>query len=105
MLLCLSSLSGDVYTACFAMVGKRCRRGLLGYGQDRVGPRGQALSRSRPAGQAWVPGAADGSIQGQHVGCGSRLAGQAAPGVWGASRAGGVDLAGGVALEAADDLR
>src|ERR1044071_9904388 len=33
------------------------------------------------------PGAAGGSFEGQHV-CGSRLAGQAAPGVWSVSRAG-----------------
>ena len=29
----------------------------------------------------WGPGAAGGSFEGQHV-CGSRLAGQAAPGAW-----------------------
>ena len=52
------------------------------------------------------PGTADGSLAGQH-GCGSRLAGQAAPGVWGVSAGGAevaVDLAGDVTLQAADDL-
>ena len=49
------------------------------------------------------PGAAGGSFEGQHV-CGSRLAGQAAPGACGSAAQVGVDLAGDVALEAADDL-
>ena len=41
--------------------------GLLGCGQDRDGPRGQALMRSCPAGQVRGPGAADGSLEGQHL--------------------------------------
>jgi len=55
-----------------------------------------------------VPGTAGGSFEGQHLRCGSRFAGQAVPGVlaWlaGPGAEVGVDLAGGVALEAADDL-
>src|SRR5205823_2543499 len=47
---------------------------LLGGGQDRDGPRGQALMRSRPSRSGRGPGAADGSLEGQHTGCGSRLA-------------------------------
>ena len=52
------------------------------------------------------PGTADESFEGQQ-GCGSRLAGQAVPGA-GASVSGGaelgIDLAGDVTLETADDL-
>ena len=55
-----------------------------------------------------VPGTADGSFEGQRLRCGSRIAGQAVPGVlaWlaGSGAEVGVNLAGGVALEAADDL-
>jgi hypothetical protein len=40
---------------------------------------GQALMRSRPAGQVEPRGTAGESFAGQH-GCGSRLSGQAAPG-------------------------
>src|SRR5438034_14345 len=54
----------------------------------------------------WVLGTAGESFEGQQ-GCGSRLAGQAVPGagvsVSGGAQA-GVDLAGDVTLEAADDL-
>jgi len=59
-----------------------------------------------PAGWKWGPGTADGSFEGQQ-GCGSRLAGQAVPGVRGSVSGGaqaGVDLAGAIALETADDL-
>ena len=52
------------------------------------------------------PGTADGSFEGQRV-RGSRILGQAVPGVYGSvgGRAQvGVDLAGDVALQAADDL-
>jgi hypothetical protein len=60
-------------------------------------------SRGQQAGGGG-PGTADGSFEGQH-GCGSRLAGQAVPGVWGLGGAEvAVDLAGDVALEAADDF-
>src|SRR5580698_2821997 len=55
---------------------------------------------------AWCgPGAAGGSLGGQR-GRGSQLTGQAAPGGWGSAAVAevAVDLAGGVALEAADDL-
>ena len=65
---------------------------------------GQALMRSRPAGQG---GSGDGreSLAGQH-GCGSRLEGQAVPGAGGSAACAevGAGLAGDVALEAADDL-
>jgi hypothetical protein len=56
--------------------------------------------------QVWhgLPGAADGSLPGQHLRCGSRLVGQAAPGEVALAAQVGVDLAGCVALEAADDL-
>ena len=53
------------------------------------------------------PGTADGSFAGQQV-RGSRISGQAAPGAWvlpGGRAQLAVDLAGDVALEAADDLR
>ena len=52
------------------------------------------------------PGTADESFEGQQ-GCGSRLAGQAVTRSWGSvsgSAQAGIDLAGDVALEAADDL-
>jgi hypothetical protein len=49
------------------------------------------------------PGAAGGSFEGQHV-CGSRLAGQAAPGARASAAEVGVDLAGDVPLQAADDV-
>ncbi len=52
------------------------------------------------------PGTADESFEGQQ-GCGSRLAGQAVPRSWGSvsgSAQAGIDLAGDVALEAADDF-
>src|ERR1039457_2764118 len=75
--------------------------------QGRAAPGGgQALMRSRPAGQMG-PGTAGESFAGQQ-GCGSRLSGQAAPGSVcqpAAARRLGVDLAGDVTLEAADDLR
>jgi hypothetical protein len=65
--------------------------GSAGCGHDREGPlgvRGQALMRSRgPAGRGQGPGTAGGSSAGQH-GCGSHIAGQAVPGVWGVSRLG-----------------
>src|SRR5215471_148081 len=79
----------DVYSAWFAMVSGGGGAGVLGYGQDRVGPRGQALNRSRPAGQVGVRGRPTDRSKGSTRGCGSRLAGQAAPGARGASRAGG----------------
>src|SRR5580700_3531486 len=53
------------------------------------------------------PGTADESFAGQQV-RGSRISGQAAPGAWvlpGGRAQLAVDLAGDVALEAADDLR
>jgi hypothetical protein len=79
---------------------------LLVCGQDRVGPLGEGklllghaqqvrCFRGRPADRS------------QASGCGSRLLGQAVPGVGASARGGaevGVDLAGDVALEAADDL-
>jgi len=83
--------------------------GLLGGGQDRDGPlavEGRLLGGHMPAGWKWGPGTADGSFEGQQ-GCGSRLAGQAVPGVRGSVSGGaqaGVDLAGDIALETADDL-
>ncbi len=65
---------------------------------------GHALIRSRnSAASGKGPGAAGGSFEGQHV-CGSRLAGQAAPGVRASAAQAGVDLAGDVALQAADDV-
>ena len=67
----------------------------------------QALIRSRGQRVKAGPGAADKSIEGQH-GCGSRIEGQAAPGVRGLSVSDvaevGIDLAGDVAFEAAHDL-
>src|SRR5215470_13075344 len=68
---------------------------------------GQALMRSRPAGQGGGPG--DGRrIVSRPAGCGSRLEGQAVPGSAGASAGRRaqvrVDLAGDVTLETADDF-
>src|SRR5262249_15232304 len=81
------------FGAMFILLGSYGQRGggagVLGYGQDRVGPRGQALNRSRPAGQVGVRGRPTDRSKASTRGCGSRLAGQAAPGAWGASRAGG----------------
>src|SRR6266446_3870154 len=64
---------------------------------------GQALMRSQGQQLGMRPGAAGGSFEGQHV-CGSRLAGQAAPGARASAAQVGVDLTGDVALQAADDL-
>src|SRR5215471_6011060 len=72
-----------------------------GWGHSRGG---QALMRSRPAG--WCgPGTADESFAGRQ-GCGSRVWGQAVSGACGLAGSWsqmGVDLAGDVSLEAADD--
>src|SRR5271165_2403847 len=65
----------------------------------------QALIRSRSAGEM-RPGTADESFEGQQV-RGSRLSGQAVPGVYGSAggRAQvGIYLTGDVAFQAADDL-
>src|SRR6266480_7851054 len=76
-------------------------------GQDREGPlAGRASSYEvTPSKSGWGPGTAGESLAGQH-GCGSRLEGQAVPGSLSAGRRAqaGVDLAGDVTLEAADDL-
>src|SRR6516165_10336869 len=66
------------------------RRGYPTARQVRVGGRGRPANRSQAS-----------------IGCGSRLGGQAAPGAWASAGAWaqvGVDLAGDVTLEAADDL-
>ena len=62
---------------------------LLGGGQDRDGPlaaEGKLLEGHMPAGWKWGPETADESFEGQQ-GRGSRLAGQAVPGVRGQSAA------------------
>ena len=68
---------------------------------------GKLLLGHAGSGSKVRPGAADKSIEGQH-GCGSRIEGQAAPGVRGLSVSDvaevGIDLAGDVAFEAAHDL-
>ena len=103
MLLCLVKYRAASF-GFFSVAWNGFRTGLLGCGQDRDGPRGQALMRSRPAGLE------EGSGGGRRIaprpapGCGSRIAGQAAPGGSGLAAQVGVDQAGGVALEAADDL-
>jgi hypothetical protein len=61
--------------------------------------------RSRPA-IRFGPGTVDESFEGQH-GCGSRIVGQAVPGVWGLARVWAevrIDLAGDVTLQTADCL-
>src|SRR5262245_31776663 len=66
---------------------------------------GQALIRSRSASRDGAGGGR--RIVHRPAECGSRLWGQAAPGAWGSAGAWaqvGVDLAGDVPLEAADDL-
>ena len=79
--------------------------GLLGAGLGMGRSRWSGKLWSRPAGQV-RPGTADESFEGQRV-RGSRLSGQAVPGALGVRRRAevAVDLASGVTLQAADDLR
>jgi hypothetical protein len=63
----------------FRLHGMVVKIGLLGCGQDRDGPRRQALMRSRPAGQERGPGAADGSLAGQHLGVRQPISGSGRP--------------------------
>ena len=81
---------------------------MLGYGQDREGPLGVRASSYEVTSQQvrMGSGTAGESFEGQH-GCGSRLAGQAAPEVRASAGRGAevaVNFAGDVTLEAADDL-
>src|SRR4029453_13549729 len=81
---------------------KAARRGSEG------APAQQCAGATRPLSRPGMrPGTAGKSFAGQQV-RGSRISGQAAPGAWvlpGGRAQLAVDLAGGVALEAADDLR
>jgi hypothetical protein len=85
MLICLVKGLSVGVTGRFRGWRGECFYRSAGCGQDREGPLrvegglllGHAASRS-----GWGPGTADGSLAGQHE-CGSRLAGQAAPGVLG----------------------
>jgi hypothetical protein len=93
MLLCAVKGLDDISVACFlwGLVNADCAGlgRLLGGGQDRDGPlaaEGKLLAGHMPAGWKWGPGTAGESFEGQQ-GCGSRLAGQADPGVRGQSAA------------------
>jgi hypothetical protein len=84
MLLCLSSPLDKQLCFNFSAAWNSAWKCLLGCGQDRVGATKAGSYEVTPSG-LWEkgPGAADGSLEGQHLGCGSRIEGQAAPGVWG----------------------
>src|SRR5262249_46805742 len=66
MLLCLVKEFGIGNWVFFSAVRNGVLSRLLDCGQDRDGPRGQALMRSRASGSGGGPGAADGSLEGQH---------------------------------------
>ena len=104
MLLCRVKGSAD-FLGSFGWSGVGC------WVADKTGTGrsggGQALIRSRLFSRQAGPGTADESFEGQH-GCGSRILGQAVPGAFGLAGGPaevGVDLAGGVTLEATDDFR
>jgi hypothetical protein len=78
------AMAGEHAGLLFAWSGDWCFRRAAGCGQDREGPLragGQALIRSRGQQAGMGPGTAGESLAGQHR-CGSRLVGQAAPGVF-----------------------
>jgi hypothetical protein len=109
MLLCLSRGSDGVRWPQFQGGGGCSDRGLLlGGGQDRNWRPGWSASSYQvtPSIREIRPGTADGSSGGQQV-RGSRISGQAVPGVLGSACGRAqvrVDLAGGVTLQAADSL-
>ena len=86
MLLCLVKVPLGWHGWSLSGLGRELlSTGLLGAGKTgrgRSGVEGRLLLGHAASRPGWGPGTADGSFEGQH-GCGSRLAGQAVPGVFG----------------------